>query len=34
MRGGTHEDAIEVDTDEWMRSERATPVERLGGWDT
>jgi Ala-tRNA(Pro) deacylase len=32
MRGGTHEDAIEVDTDEWMRSERATPVENLGGW--
>jgi Ala-tRNA(Pro) deacylase len=32
MRGGTHEDAIEVDTDEWMRAERAVPVERLGGW--
>jgi Ala-tRNA(Pro) deacylase len=32
MRGGTHEDAIEVDTAEWMRSERATPVERLGAW--
>jgi Ala-tRNA(Pro) deacylase len=32
MRGGTHEDAIEVDTEEWMRSERATPVERLGVW--
>jgi Ala-tRNA(Pro) deacylase len=32
MRGGTHEDAIEVDTSEWMRSERATPVERLGAW--
>jgi Ala-tRNA(Pro) deacylase len=32
MRGGTHEDAIEVDTSEWMRSERATPIERLGGW--
>jgi Ala-tRNA(Pro) deacylase len=32
MRGGTHEDAIEVDTAEWMRSERATPIERLGGW--
>ncbi len=33
MRGGTHEDAIEVDTAEWMRSEGATPVERLGGWE-
>ncbi len=32
MRGGTHEDAIEVDTAEWMRSERATPVEGLGRW--
>jgi Ala-tRNA(Pro) deacylase len=32
MRGGTHEDAIEVDTSEWMRSERATPVEWLGRW--
>jgi Ala-tRNA(Pro) deacylase len=32
MRGGTHEDAIEVATAEWMRSEGATPVERLGRW--
>jgi Ala-tRNA(Pro) deacylase len=32
MRAGTHEDAIEVDTAEWMRSERATPIERLGAW--
>jgi Ala-tRNA(Pro) deacylase len=32
MRAGTHEDAIEVDTDEWMRAERAVPIERLGGW--
>jgi Ala-tRNA(Pro) deacylase len=32
MRGGTHEDAIEVDTAEWMRADRATPIERLGGW--
>jgi Ala-tRNA(Pro) deacylase len=32
MRGGTHEDAIELDTDEWMRSERASPVENLGVW--
>jgi len=32
MRAGTHEDAIEVETAEWMRSERATPVEGLGRW--
>jgi Ala-tRNA(Pro) deacylase len=32
MRAGTHEDAIEVDTAEWMRSDHATPIERLGGW--
>jgi hypothetical protein len=32
MRGGTHEDAIEVDTAEWMRSERAVPIEGLGRW--
>ena len=32
MRAGTHEDAIEVDTAEWLRSEGATPVERLGRW--
>jgi Ala-tRNA(Pro) deacylase len=32
MRGGTHEDALELDTDEWMRSEHATPVEGLGIW--
>jgi Ala-tRNA(Pro) deacylase len=32
MRGGTHEDAIEVETAEWLRSEGATPVERLGRW--
>jgi Ala-tRNA(Pro) deacylase len=32
MRAGTHEDAIEVDTDEWMRAEHAVPIERLGGW--
>ncbi len=32
MRGGTHEDAIELDTDAWLRSEGATPVERLGRW--
>jgi Ala-tRNA(Pro) deacylase len=32
MRGGTHEDAIELDTESWLRSEGATPVEHLGGW--
>lgn len=32
MRGGTHEDAIEVETAEWMRSEHVTPVEGLGRW--
>jgi len=30
MRGGTHEDAIQVDTDDWLLSERARIVERLG----
>lgn len=32
MRGGTHEDALKLETAEWLRSERATPVERLGRW--
>jgi Ala-tRNA(Pro) deacylase len=32
MRGGTHEDALEVDTHAWMRSEGAMPIERLGGF--
>ena len=32
MRGGTHEDAIELDTEAWLRSEGATPVEQLGRW--
>ena len=32
MRGGTHEDAIELDTEAWLRSEGATPIEHLGGW--
>ena len=32
MRGGTHEDAIELDTEAWLRSEDATPVEGLGRW--
>ena len=30
MRGGTHEDAIRLDTVEWLRSERVMPIERLG----
>jgi Ala-tRNA(Pro) deacylase len=32
MRGGTHEDAIELDTEAWLRSEGAIPVEGLGRW--
>jgi Ala-tRNA(Pro) deacylase len=32
MRGGTHEDALRLATAEWLRSEHATPVERLGRW--
>lgn len=32
MRGGTHEDALEVDTRAWMRSEGAQPIDRLGRW--
>ena len=32
MRGGTHEDAIELDTDAWLHSEGATPVSGLGRW--
>jgi Ala-tRNA(Pro) deacylase len=32
MRGGTHEDALRLETAEWLRSESATPVERLGRW--
>ena len=34
MRGGTHEDAIELATDAWLRSEGATPVNGLGRWAT
>jgi Ala-tRNA(Pro) deacylase len=30
MRGGTHEDAIQLDTDDWLLSERARIVEGLG----
>ncbi len=32
MRGGTHEDAIRIETAAWLRSENVTPVERLGRW--
>ncbi len=32
MRGGTHEDALKLETGAWLRSEHATPVERLGRW--
>src|SRR5512138_398256 len=32
MRGGTHEDALRLETAEWMRSEGVTPVVRLGRW--
>ncbi|HUK66623.1 MAG TPA: YbaK/EbsC family protein [Anaeromyxobacteraceae bacterium] len=30
MRGGTHEDAIQVDTDAWLLSEKARIVDGLG----
>jgi Ala-tRNA(Pro) deacylase len=30
MRGGTHEDALRIDTAAWLRTEHVTPVERLG----
>jgi Ala-tRNA(Pro) deacylase len=30
MRGGTHEDAIRVETAAWLRAEHVTPVSRLG----
>ncbi len=30
MRGGTHEDAIRIDTAIWLREEHVRPVERLG----
>jgi Ala-tRNA(Pro) deacylase len=29
MRGGTHEDAIQVDTDDWLLSERVRIIEGL-----
>lgn len=31
MQAGTHEDAIVLDTREWMDCERVTPIEGLGG---
>lgn len=31
-RGGTHEDALKIETAAWLRSERVKPVERLGRW--
>jgi Ala-tRNA(Pro) deacylase len=30
MRGGTHEDAIQLDTDDWLLSEGARIVDGLG----
>jgi len=30
MRGGTHEDALRLDTDDWLVSEHARIVDRLG----
>ena len=30
MRGGTHEDAIRLETTEWLRAEHVMPVEGLG----
>lgn len=30
MPAGTHEDAVELDTNAWMRAERAQPVSNLG----
>jgi Ala-tRNA(Pro) deacylase len=30
MRAGTHEDAIRIDTEAWLREEHVRPVERLG----
>jgi Ala-tRNA(Pro) deacylase len=32
MRGGTHEDALRIETAAWLRAEGVTPVERLGRW--
>ena len=30
MRGGTHEDALRIRTDEWLREEHVRPVPQLG----
>ncbi len=30
MRGGTHEDALRIETAAWLKSENVTPVARLG----
>jgi Ala-tRNA(Pro) deacylase len=30
MRGGTHEDALQIETDDWLLSERARIVDGLG----
>jgi Ala-tRNA(Pro) deacylase len=30
MRGGTHEDAIQIDTQEWLEAERVRVVDGLG----
>lgn len=30
MRGGTHEDALRIETATWLRSENVTPIARLG----
>lgn len=30
MRAGTHEDAVRLRTDEWLREDRVTPVGQLG----
>ena len=34
MRGGTHEDALRLETAAWLRAEGATPVEHLGRWSS
>lgn len=34
MRGGTHEDALKVETDAWLESEAASPVRGLGRYVT
>ncbi len=34
MRGGTHEDALRLETSAWLRAEDVTPVEHLGRWSS